>query len=177
LSFVFRLVPRQVGEWFTREMTQPDMTTSFLGPRPLALYAHPDGDIYRVYGKYRVAPQGWERIAPVDADLDPLMSEVSTGNDLLDLAFPPEVLPRALSILENRPALVLPAAARILIRLDRDAAMRVARLVSSWCPGAVRAVYGPASNPILELDELTGAWEQLLTRSFDPDSVLEKWLA
>jgi hypothetical protein len=176
LSFVFRLVPRRRGHWFARETKGLTGLMPLSGPRPYSLYAYPQGENYRVCGQYQIGPEGWEPMDAGDYDLADAMSRLRPDDDVLDLAFPPEILPHVLSLLDTKPTLVLPAAARILVHLERNHADELVRKGTSLCPGAVRATYGSARRAMHESDEFTEAWEKRLTQVFDPDGVLREWL-
>jgi glycolate oxidase subunit GlcD len=176
LSFVFRLVPRRAGQWFVNETKDLTGLVPLSGPRAYSLYAYPYGENYRACGQYRIGPEGWEPMNAGEYDLAAAMSRLKPDDEVLDLAFPPEFLPHVLSLLSTKPTLVLPAAARILVHLERNRADELVRKCTTLCPGAVRATYGSAQRAMHESDEFTQLWEKQLTQVFDPDGVLREWL-
>jgi hypothetical protein len=95
---------------------------------------------------------------------------------MLDLAFLPAHLPTVLDVLSVQPSAILPAAARVFLPADRSMAIDITRDVEARTGGGVRAIWGPAREPLHRLDALTAAWQDALETCFDPAGILRSWL-
>jgi len=178
VSFTLRLVPRVAGRWFARRLEADRILDTVLPAGPEAVFAcsQNGSGALSVFGCFAGPVAGWEETPGAGALLEGAAASLGDGDDFLDLAFPARMLSRVLPLLEEPPVIVLPAAARLLVRASRDEARTLTARVEAFGDGPVRAVWGPRLEPLHTLGRLEAAWEGKLRRVFDPDGILSVWL-
>jgi D-lactate dehydrogenase (cytochrome)/glycolate oxidase len=175
LRFIFRLVPRRAPHWVACEIPADQLPRILAGPHPRALFALPSGNALRIYADSTMEMPGWRPEGDAPAVLHDRARSLQDSRFLLDLAVPVAQLPVILSLLPIVPRIILPAAGRVLVEIDRDEAVSLIARLEGRISGPVRAVYGPTWEPLLPLDPLAARWESSLAQVFDPDRVLTDW--
>lgn len=175
VTFTFRLQPRVPGSWYGREMPLDGPLPLPAGPLPSALFATIDGDRPRVYARLKSGATGWEPAPDAGERLIAVQRELVTMDDVLDLGFPPAQFAAVLAALPTTPLLLLPAAARLFLPIDRGSATRLARLPAlDGLP--VRALWGRQRESLRGPDGIAARWEARLHTVFDPSGILGGWL-
>lgn len=164
LELTVRLLPRRDAPWWSRRGGLFDDS----GARGVqALFAVPDGDLYRIYLRSDLPPQGFAPAPEAPALLDGLRLELRDSSHLLDIAVPWAEVEGVLTTLASPPLLVLPSAGRILSRQSAELARRIAKTAGS--PACLSYQGEPLAGP---RDDLALRWQERLEAVFDPDGIL-----
>ncbi len=172
-SLILRLLPRRTAPWWQARGEIGELRAQ--ASRTHALFAVPQEGHYAVYAQAPEPPPGQWREAPgAQAALSALRAELREEGDLLDLSMAPRDLGQALSRLGSEPRIVLPAAARLLVRLPQGRARELSEELAAL--GPVRADYGEERAPLASPPALAAAWEERLRAVFDPKGILAESL-
>ncbi len=168
-SLTLRLLPRAVVPWWRAEGDPCELRGDAAHARALFAVSRDEG--YVCYAQSIAAPgEGWRPAPEAPQLLSRLREELRDGTDLLDLALAPRDLPPALAAIREAPRILLPWAARLIVRLPRREAEEIAGQFAQR--GPLRADYGPARQPLTEPGGLQRTWEERLARCFDPSGIL-----
>jgi FAD/FMN-containing dehydrogenase len=173
-----RLAPRSQAAWVYREWPPDDDLRIPAGAE--AAFADWDGAGGRVY--YRIAgriPPGWEASPDADRLLATRRADIAQADDVLDLHLERSAasrmsLPELFGLLPQ-PICVLPHAARVLVRADRDSAVRLVDEARARGAALRRADWGRGWEPLIPLDEPARRWDGLLTNDIFSGSMLGDW--
>lgn len=172
LSFTFRLLPRREEGWWRLEPLLPDELVRRVPAGAIAAFARPRGPSYVLYARLPEPARGWDEAPDAPAELERLRRSLADPGDLLDLSLADTELAAVMAAAETPPAVVLPMAARVLVRVGRAEAERLTVQAADQGTHAVRATWGPRHLVLHRERALEASWRETLERVFDPGGIL-----